>query len=89
MLPDLGLLTMWIEFYTVVAFCLECKFTTVKNVSFVIPSSYLSVVNSVDSSFLGEKGIPTFEAINRYSPHHIPEQDLVMVETTSWLQTFF
>jgi hypothetical protein len=25
MLPDLGLLTMWIEFYTVVAFSLECK----------------------------------------------------------------
>ena len=81
MLPDLGLLTMWIEFYTVVAFCLECKFTTVKNVSFVIPSSYLSVVNSVDSSFLGDKGVPTFEAINRYSPHHIPEQDLVRDQT--------
>jgi hypothetical protein len=48
----------------------------VKNVSFVIPSSCLSVVNSVDSSFLGDKGVPTFEAINRYSPRHIPEQDL-------------
>lgn len=81
MLPDLGLLTMWIEFYTVVAFCLECKFTTVKNISFVIPSSYLSVVNSVDSSFLGDKGVPTFEAINRYSPHHIPEVDLVRNRT--------
>jgi hypothetical protein len=30
---------------------------------------------------LGEKGIPTFEAINRYSPHHIPEQDLVRDRT--------
>ncbi|XP_063448737.1 TPR and ankyrin repeat-containing protein 1-like isoform X2 [Mytilus trossulus] len=81
MLPDLNLLMMWIEFFSVTAFCLECKFTTREEMSFVIPASYLSIVNFVDASFLGEQGVPTLEAINRYS--HYLEQDLVRNKTES------
>ncbi|CAG2215687.1 unnamed protein product [Mytilus edulis] len=79
MLPDLNNLMLWIEFFSVTAFCLECKFTTREHMSFVIPASYLSIVNFVDASFLGEQGVPTFEAINRYN--HVIEQDLIRNRT--------
>lgn len=79
MLPNIDMMMMWIEFYIVVSFCLDLRYAGNKNLSCLIPSSYLSVVNLVETSFLEEHGIPTYEAINRIT--HIPEEDLIKNRT--------
>uniref|UniRef100_K1PIT9 Lupus brain antigen 1-like protein n=1 Tax=Magallana gigas TaxID=29159 RepID=K1PIT9_MAGGI len=67
-LPHYNQLLLWMEYYTTVAFCLSAKVQNTPNFFFVIPESYIAVIYFIDSTFVQEKGVPTFEAIQRHRP---------------------
>ncbi|XP_061181485.1 TPR and ankyrin repeat-containing protein 1-like [Saccostrea echinata] len=66
LLPHYNHLFLWMEYYTTVAFSLSAKIQNTPNFFFVIPESFISVVYFIDSTFVHEKGVPTFEAIHRH-----------------------
>ncbi|XP_062597185.1 TPR and ankyrin repeat-containing protein 1-like [Saccostrea cucullata] len=66
LLPHYHHLFLWMEYYTTVAFSLSAKVQNTPNFFFVIPESFISVVYFIDSTFVRESGVPTFEAVHRH-----------------------
>lgn len=65
-LPHYNQLLLWMEYFTTVAFCLTAKVQNTPSFFFVIPNSYIAVVYFIDSTFVQERGVPTFEAVQRH-----------------------
>ncbi|CAC5365910.1 unnamed protein product [Mytilus coruscus] len=74
-LPDLTLLLTWTEFFTTTSLCMESKFSLNPDPWFVVPSSYITLVYFIDSSYMKENGITTFESITRQK--YAPESDKI------------
>lgn len=75
LVPETSLLMMWIEFFTTTSLCMQCKFSTMESPFFVIPSSYVSLVYFIDSSYKADNGISTFESVTRQ--RYAPEEDKI------------
>ncbi|XP_078333030.1 TPR and ankyrin repeat-containing protein 1-like isoform X2 [Crassostrea virginica] len=75
-LPHCNHLLLWMEYFTIVAFCLSAKVRNTPNFFFVVPESFISVVYFIDATFVQERGVPTFEAVQRHRIKNLVEDDM-------------
>eukprot|EP00105_Crassostrea_gigas_P044070 XP_019928218.1 PREDICTED: uncharacterized protein LOC109620384 [Crassostrea gigas] len=79
-LPHLNQLVLWMEYFITVAFCLSAKVQNTPNFFFVIPESYTAVIYFIDATFVQERGVSTFEAVQRHSMRNTVQDNKLIQE---------